>query len=151
MDMGYGASRSMSPARIERAEVESVVSETGKDKELLGADMNRRAIMKKMRVQIWSGAILGGSVAIAIGAVFLYVVSFPDLIFLQLCRLSSVLYLHQRPVARCGKPMGRRILFTCGCPNLDNVPGFPSTPSCPDQMATKTIERISIPVQRRRV
>ncbi|KJE00187.1 iron ion transporter [Cryptococcus gattii NT-10] len=73
MDMGYGASRSMSPARLERAEVESVVSEAGKDEELLGADMNRRAIMKKMRVQIWSGAILGGSVAIAIGAVFLYV------------------------------------------------------------------------------
>lgn len=84
-DMGYGASRSMSPARIERAEAESVVSEAGKDEELLGADMNRRAIMKKMRVQIWSGAILGGSVAIAIGAVFLYVVSSADLIFVQLC------------------------------------------------------------------
>lgn len=83
--MGYGASRSMSSARIERPEVESLVSEAGKDKELLGADMNRRAIMKKMRVQIWSGAILGGSVAIAIGTVFLYVVSSADLIFLQLC------------------------------------------------------------------
>lgn len=62
-----------------------MVSEAGKDEELLGADMNRRAIMKKMRVQIWSGAILGGSVAIAIGAVFLYVVSSADLIFVQLC------------------------------------------------------------------
>ncbi|AAW41815.1 hypothetical protein CNBB3800 [Cryptococcus deneoformans B-3501A] len=74
IDRGYGASsRSVSPARIERLEVENVAEEVGKDEGLLGADVDRRAIMKKMRVQIWSGAILGGSVAIAIGTVFLYV------------------------------------------------------------------------------
>lgn len=80
IDRGYGASsRSVSPARIERLEVENVAGEVGKDEGLLGADVDRRAIMKKMRVQIWSGAILGGSVAIAIGTVFLYVVCSTDL------------------------------------------------------------------------
>lgn len=71
----------MSPVTVERLEVDNVAGEVGKDEGLLGADVDRRAIMKKMRLQIWSGAILGGSVAIAIGAVFLYVVSSTDRFF----------------------------------------------------------------------
>ncbi|WVF72280.1 hypothetical protein IAT40_007092 [Kwoniella sp. CBS 6097] len=31
------------------------------------------SVVRKMRIQIWSGAVLGGSVAMAIGAIFLYV------------------------------------------------------------------------------
>ncbi|WRT67038.1 uncharacterized protein IL334_004004 [Kwoniella shivajii] len=44
------------------AAVVVVVGENDKDK-----------VIKKMKIQIWSGAILGGTVAMAIGAIFLYV------------------------------------------------------------------------------
>ncbi|ODO03380.1 iron ion transporter [Cryptococcus wingfieldii CBS 7118] len=65
----YGASRNASPSRYYDEEHDNVHEE----EVVLGGDVDRLAIMKKMRVQIWSGAMLGGSVAIGIGAIFLYV------------------------------------------------------------------------------
>ncbi|WVR05101.1 hypothetical protein IAU60_002113 [Kwoniella sp. DSM 27419] len=51
----------------EQAENELVVE----DAEDIAGD--KRGVVRKMRWQIWSGALLGGSVAMALGAVFLYV------------------------------------------------------------------------------
>ncbi|WVQ98649.1 hypothetical protein IAU59_005780 [Kwoniella sp. CBS 9459] len=75
---GYGTSpRSTSPShnpeassllrsdyQQDRVEQVEDIRELRNDKDL---------VVRKMRVQIWSGAVLGGSMAMAIGAIFLYV------------------------------------------------------------------------------
>ncbi|WVQ78001.1 hypothetical protein IAT38_000082 [Cryptococcus sp. DSM 104549] len=87
----YGTSRSASPAgRERRGSQNGHVNGNGaeeyrddvnveRDGEVIFSpsevpgDVDRVSVMRKMRVQIWSGAVLGGSVAMCIGAVFLYV------------------------------------------------------------------------------
>ncbi|OCF35422.1 iron ion transporter [Kwoniella heveanensis CBS 569] len=73
---GYGTSpRSSSPNNLEgrsllRPDQEDLVEEVEDIRELRD---EKDQVIRKMRLQIWSGAVLGGSVAMAIGAIFLYV------------------------------------------------------------------------------
>jgi high-affinity iron transporter len=41
----------------------------------VGENADRESMIRAMRIQIWTGAILGGLAAAAVGAIFLFVVS----------------------------------------------------------------------------
>ncbi|WVW83216.1 hypothetical protein I302_105234 [Kwoniella bestiolae CBS 10118] len=57
--------------RGEVAETEAIDQDDMEEVEEISEEKDK--VVRKMKVQIWSGAILGGTVAMAIGAIFLYV------------------------------------------------------------------------------